>query len=113
VVPDFHTAVQQAPPQAAARVNRSYERFVYWVFVSAYTDISVRASAIKNQRCCSARKARQFSSTRLNCSLFAASSSSTCSRAVRSAFWMSGLSKTSCAPAATRRLSAFGLRVRV
>ena len=36
MVPDFHTAVQQAPPQAAARVNRSYERFVYWVFVSAH-----------------------------------------------------------------------------
>jgi hypothetical protein len=34
-----------------------YQRFVYWALVSAYTDISVRASAIKNQRCCSARKA--------------------------------------------------------
>src|SRR5262249_15023843 len=82
----------------------------YDMAVSGYTDISVLASAIENQRCCSFRNARQLVSTRLNCSLFAASSSRTCSSALWSAFKISWLRETSTAPAATRRVSALGLR---
>jgi len=58
------------PAGAAADIDRLPIRFVYWA-VSAYTDISARASAIQNQRCCSVRKARQLSSTPGRCMYFA------------------------------------------
>ena len=49
---DAATRMEVARPQGGVT------EWMYWAVVSAYTDISVRASAIKNQRCCSARKAR-------------------------------------------------------